>query len=295
LKMSKIKNVKIKMMNKQSSINQRNAFRRIQSKRRKLQQIPMYNRRPQKMGAGTTTRYIEIEYTTTTSTGVIDIEQDLVTDVELVSYLSRYEYARLDRVNIKIPPSSENGEMRFLARWSDSTITSGELDNSDSVKRVAIHTVRYQTVTYLPPATTNTRFVDFGTSKQISTVQFDQFNQTDQMYYKTTATTYAINLPLHIGVKSTAASINIKIVCKFTFRGEKYEEKLTKMIYLYHRNEQFKSLVDKECDNLELVQIKKNKDEAEEDPWDADPEEDELKPGELDNIRRNPKKEKKKK
>jgi hypothetical protein len=160
---------------------------------------------------------------------------------------------------------------------------------------VAIHTTKYQTVTYLPPTTTNTRFVDLTTSKEISTVRFNEYNQTDQMYYKASANSYAINLPLHIGVKSSVQSIDIKIVFKFTFRGEKFEEKLNKMIYLYHKNEQFKSLVDKECDNLELVQIKKIKEEEEEDPWDADPEEDELKPGELDNIKRNPKKEKKKK
>jgi len=240
------------------------------------------------LGAGTTTRYIEIDYTTTSSQGLINLENDLVTDVELVSYMNRYEFAKLDRVNIKIPPNSGNGEMRFLARWSDSAITSGELENSDSVKRVAIHTIKYQTITYLPPSTTNTRIIDLGTSQQVSTVKMNEFNQTDQMYYKSAATAYSINLPLHIAVKSTTQSIDLKIILKFVFRGEKYDEKLTKMIYLYHNNGEFKTIVDRECKNLELNNITKKVDDPkkEQDPWEADPEEDELQPGELDEIKK---------
>jgi hypothetical protein len=271
-----------------AKVNYKNAQRRIkQKKKNTLTAVPMYNKLPQRLGAGTTTRYIELDYTTTSSQGVINLEQDLVTDVELVSYMNRYEYAKLERVNIKIPPNSGNGEMRFLARWSDATITSGELDNSDSVKRVAIHTVRYQTVTYLPPSTTNTRFIDLGTTKEISTVKMDEFNQTDQIYYKSSSTAYSINLPLHIAVRSTTASIDIKITLKFVFRGEKYDEKLSKMIYLYYRDQNFKDLVDKECKDLELKTINKLENPKQEgDPWEADPEEDELQPGELDIIKK---------
>jgi hypothetical protein len=268
--------------------NFKNAQLRIRRKKNQLTKVPMYNNQPQRLGAGTTTRYIEIDYTTTSSQGVINLENDLVTDVELVSYMNRYEFAKLERVNIKIPPNSGNGEMRFLARWSDSTITSGELDNSDSVKRVAIHTVKYQTITYLPPSTTNTRFIDLGTTKEISTVKMDEFNQTDQIYYKSSSTAYSINLPLHIAVRSTTASIELKIILKFIFRGEKYDEKLSKMIYLYHKNDEFKAIVDRECKNLELKNIDKKVDNPknEEDPWEADPEEDELQPGELDEIKK---------
>jgi hypothetical protein len=248
----------------------------------------MYNTRAQRLGSGTTTRYIEIDYTTTSTQGEINLEKDLITYVELVSYLSRYEYAKLDRVNIKIPPNSGNGEMRFLARWSDQTITSTELENSDSVKRVPIHTVKYQTLTFLPPSATNTRWIDLGTSKQVSTIKMNEYNQTDQLYYKDSSTTYAINLPLHIAVRSTTASIDIKIVLKFTFRGEKFDNKLNKMIYLYHRSEEFKKLVDEECKDEKLKTINKQQpreEEEEEDPWEADPEEDEIQPGELEQIK----------
>jgi hypothetical protein len=248
----------------------------------------MYNSRPQRLGSGTTTRYIEIDYSTTTSQGLINIETDLVSDVELVSYLSRYEYARLDRVNIKIPPNSGNGEIKFLARWSDQTILSSELDNSDSVKRIAIHTVKYQTLTFLPPATTNTRWIDLGTTKQISTVKMNEFNQTDQLYYQTSSTNYAVNLPLHIAVKSSVSSIELKIILKFTFRGEKFDNKLSKMILLYKLDNEFKKLVDDKCNEPELERIVRKQpeiDREEEDPWEADPEEDELQPGELDEIK----------
>jgi hypothetical protein len=245
----------------------------------------MYNSRPQRLGAGTTTRYIEIDYSTTSSQGVINVESDLITDVELVSYLSRYEYAKLDRVNIKIPPNSGNGEMKFLVRWSDSTITSTELENSDSVKRVAIHTVKYKTLTFLPPAISNTRWVDLGTTKEVSTVRMNEYNQSDQLYYKSSSSTYAINLPLHIAVKSSTSSIDIKIVFKFTFRGEKFDNKLSKMIYLYNTDNKFKEIVDNNMKEEELTVLKKEEPREEEDPWEADPEDDELQPGELDEIK----------
>jgi hypothetical protein len=234
------------------------------------------------LGAGTTTRYIEIDYATTSSTGLINAENDLITDAELITYFNRYEYARLDRINIKIPPNAGNGEIKFLARWSDATIISSELENSDSAKRVAIHTVKYQTVTYLPPHITNTRWIDLGTSKSISTIIMDEFNSTDQFYYKSSSQDYAINLPFHVAVSSNTASINLKFCFKFTFRGEKYDQKLSKMIVMYYKDKNFRDTVDKQVTNKELEVLKP---QAEEDPWEADPEEDELEPDELDVIR----------
>lgn len=192
----------------------------------------MYNNKAQKMGSGTTTRYIEIDITPTTTETTSNLQTLLKTDGEFIQYLERYEFVRINKVIAVIPPCKENGELLILARWNVESSTD-DISTCDSTKRIAMHTIKYRKQTFLPPNLPVTTIYTDSEGSKAATINLAGYNSTDTMYLKVTQESARIIFyPLRIIHKLTFAQTNFsfRIILKCTFRGEKYTTSLNKLI-----------------------------------------------------------------
>jgi hypothetical protein len=208
----------------------------------------MYKNRPQTLGAGTTTRYITFDIESSTSSAILNLGNQLYTDNEIQTYMQRYNYMRIEYIKAKVEPSNTTGRVYLLGEWNrkTTTITADDLTNNDNTKIVAVHAVRYQTRTWLPPDMIATAVDKSSTNETISTINLRKYNRTDDYYYCTKTTTpiaYSILYPFNLAVKSTI-SCNITIIVKVHFRGEKYTSDLGILQQLLKEDEELKRKVE---------------------------------------------------
>jgi hypothetical protein len=209
----------------------------------------MYKSRPQKLGTGTTVRYITFESTIGTSATIMNLGDQLYTDEELKNYMERYNYMKVENIKVKVTPTSNTGKIYLLGQWNlkDSTVTVNDLINNDSTKIIATHTIKFQTRTWLPP-NMNATIIDKNSigSDYIATINTATYNRTDDYYYSkgTTPATYSILYPFTLAMKSTV-SVEVSVIVKVKFRGEKFTTTLNALITLYKNDNQLKEKVDK--------------------------------------------------
>jgi hypothetical protein len=191
----------------------------------------MYSKRPQTLGSGSTVRYIEFSYVPTTNNTTIDFQQKLVDHEEFVSFCQRYRYVTIKKVMVVIPPNSSNGELLLYAQWN-SEADVDDLENNDSTKRIAIHTVREQKRTFLPPDMPSTgTFTTSTGSNLVSTVQLRGVNSTDLIFVHGATRDY-VNYPFRLTTRVSHSVTNltcrIYVVCHF--QSEKYNSSINKYI-----------------------------------------------------------------
>jgi hypothetical protein len=207
----------------------------------------MYTNRPQKLGSGTTTRYITMDFTVSTSASILNLGDQLYSDEEMQTYMQRYNYMKISYIKAKITPTSNTGKIWLLGEWNakTSSITNNDLLNNDSAKIVATHAMKFQTRTWLPPDMNATKVDKTTTSETISTINLRRFNRTDDYYYSkgTTVATYSILFPFTLAMQSTI-SIDVSIIVKAVFRGEKYNTTLNTMLKMYNTDKELKDKVD---------------------------------------------------
>jgi hypothetical protein len=228
----------------------------------------MYLNKPQKMGSGTTTRYITFDSTIGTSATVMNLGNELYTDEEVQNYMQRYNYMKVASIKVKITPTNATGKIYILGQWNtkDETVSVNDLINNDSTKIVATHAIRFQTRTWLPPNMNATKVDKTSTQEHISTINLANYNRTDDYYYSkgTTVTTNSILYPFTLAMKATT-SIEVTVIVKVVFRGEKYTPTLNALMTIHKEDkelqEKVKKLIEKEAIKKEFV---KNKIEEEE-------------------------------
>lgn len=194
----------------------------------------MYNPKPQRMGLGTTTRYIEIPIVITNQLYQFDAESHLLDRSELLNYCSRYQYLKIEKINVVIPPTSNNAEVLLFAIWNNETnVTVNDMNFNDSVKRVTVHAVKYQRRTFFPPHITSTKEgTNTGETTKLSAINLWKFNQTDNyMIKRASPNVNLFNFPLRLYYTATE-NVNLKatIILKCKFRGQKYSDELNKLI-----------------------------------------------------------------
>lgn len=236
--------------------------------RKKFSQIaPMYKAKPQVMGSGTTVRYITTDYTINTSAVKLNIGDQLYNDDEVQNYMQRYNYMKIASVKVKITPTNETGKIYILGEWNakESGITSADITNNDSTKIIATHNIKYQTRTWLPPDM-NASIVDkTTTSEKISTINLKKYNRTDDYYYSkgTQQATYSILYPLTLAMKATI-SMEVSIIVKVIFRGEKFSTTLNALYKLYKDDDGIKEKVKQYQERHKITKKPEKKEEFEE-------------------------------
>jgi hypothetical protein len=220
----------------------------------------MYQNKPQKMGSGSTTRYITFESTIGTNATIMNLGNQLYTDEEIQNYMQRYNYMKIANIKVKITPTSTTGKIYILGQWNskDETVTVNDLINNDSTKIIATHAIRFQTRTWLPPNMNVTKVDKTTAQEYISTINLANYNRTDDYYYSkgTTPATYSILYPFTLAMKATA-SIEVTVIVKVVFRGEKYTPTLNALMTIHKEDkelqEKVKKLIEKEAIKKEFV------------------------------------------
>jgi hypothetical protein len=223
---------------------------------------PMYANRPQKLGAGTTTRYITMDFTIGTSATIVNLGDQLYSDNEVQNYMQRYNYMKIKNIKVKVTPSSTTGRIFLLGQWNakTTTVTADEITNNDSTKIIALHAIRFQTRTWLPPDMNATNIDKVTVGESVSTINLCKYNRTDDYYYSkgTTPASYSILYPFSLAMRSTT-SIEISLIIKINFRGEKYSTKLEALLQLYNNDNEIKNKIDNEINKKIIIEkAKKN-------------------------------------
>jgi hypothetical protein len=208
----------------------------------------MYKNRPQTLGTGSTVRYITFDTTVTTSSAIFNLGDQLYTDNEIQTYMQRYNYMRISYIKIKVEPNSTTGRVYLLGEWNrkSDTITADDLTNNDNTKIVAVHAVRYQTRTWLPPDMIATAVDKSSTNETMTSINMRKYNRTDDYYYCkkiTNPIAYSILYPFTLATRATI-QCNITIIVKAEFRGEKFTTELTLLQQLYRDNDEVKKMVE---------------------------------------------------
>jgi len=228
----------------------------------------MYLNKPQKMGSGSTTRYITFDSTIGTTATIMNLGNQLYTDDEIQNYMQRYNYMKVASIKVKITPTNATGKIYILGQWNakDETVTMNDLMNNDSTKIVATHAIRFQTRTWLPPNMNATKVDKTVAQEYISTINLANYNRTDDYYYSkgTTPATNSILYPFTLAMKATT-SIEVTLIVKVIFRGEKYTSTLNALMMIHKEDkelqEKVKKIIEKETIKKEFM---KNKIEEEE-------------------------------
>jgi hypothetical protein len=225
----------------------------------------MYRNKPQTLGTGSTVRYITFDTTVTTSSALFNLGQQLYTDNEIQTYMQRYNYMRIAYIKAKVEPNNTTGRVYLLGEWNrkSDTITADDLTNNDNTKIVAVHAVRYQTRTWLPPDMIATAVDKSSTSETITSINMRKYNRTDDYYYctkTTTPITYSILYPFSLATRSTI-QCNVTIIVKAEFRGEKFTTDLMILQQLYKDNDDVKKMVENVKKSKEISKtLEKKKD-----------------------------------
>jgi hypothetical protein len=194
--------------------------------------MPMYSSKPQRLGSGSTTRYIEMDIVPTTNRTVHNVSELLVQKDEFINNASRYNYVRIRKAMVVVPPNSSNGEILIRAVYTDEADID-DIDNNDSTKRVMIHTVHKRTRTFLPPHLPYTFNYVQTTVTKSATIQLDDFNFTDVIYLPSIGSASAqVLYPLRIITKLTnqVSDLKCRIVCVCDFKGEKFNSDINNFV-----------------------------------------------------------------
>lgn len=212
----------------------------------------MYSTRPQRMGSGTTTRYIEAPIQIFDNAAYYDAQTELLNSAELMNYCAKYQYMKIEKINVVLMPTSKNAEVLLYPVWNNETnVTNNDMMYNDSVKRLATHTIRYQKRTFLPPKITATLAGQVDGITKYSAINLWTYNQTDN--YMVKSTTNKFNFPFKLFYYGTIEDIiEARIIFKCKFRGQKYTEELNKLIE-YKDDEVIKKRIE------ELEKIKREK------------------------------------
>lgn len=175
---------------------------------------PNYKLRIQTLGSGTTSRWIENEYDVATNTlGQVSFASLLNNSTEYANLAIHYRYMKVLKIIINVPPISSNGTFKTLLRWTDD-IGAQNIDTDDSVKRVNLHSVRYQRVKYRPA---NLQLANTGVVG-LPVVNLKDWITIDDLINASGRG----NIPGNILVKHTAGeTIRIRACLQIAFRSSK--------------------------------------------------------------------------
>lgn len=111
---------------------------------------PNYVLKPQRLGQGTTTRWIEAEYTASTDSGTINLTTLLNFSSEFSIMATHYRWFKLLKICICVYPDGSNTRLRFNNRWTDDT-GNANIQYNDSTKIVQTHAMVNKFVKWMPP------------------------------------------------------------------------------------------------------------------------------------------------